>query len=98
MQNAINALNAATNNDLYNAEYGGWMVGAEETHETIEQFIDSSRTWAQASIERHGEIGGFKFVAWAEMQASKGQQRRALSVVDLGDVRIALDVDLTDYE
>ncbi len=98
MQNAINLLNEATNNDLYDADYGGWMVGAEETHETIEQFVESSQGWAEASSEQYGEIAGFKFVVWAEMQAAKGQPRRTLSVIDLGDVRIALDADLTDYE
>lgn len=98
MQNAINALNEATNGDLYDVEYGGWMVGSEETHETIEQFVQTSKSWAEASTEQYGEIAGFRFVVWAEMQTAEGQPRRTLSVVDLGDVRIALDVDLTDYE
>lgn len=98
MQNSINLLNEATDNDLYDADYGGWMVEAVETHETIEQFIESSQKWAEATIEQYGEIAGFKFVAWAEMQSAKGQPRRTLSVVDLGDVRVALNVDLTDYE
>lgn len=98
MQDKINALNSAANGDLYDAEYGGWMVDATETHETIEQFIESSQGWAEATAEQYGEIAGFKFVSWSEVQAAKGQPRRALSVVDLGDVRLALDLDLTDYE
>lgn len=98
MQDAINALNDATNGDLYDENYGGWMVGATETQETIEQFVQSSKVWAEASVERYGEIGGFRFVVWAEMQAEKRQPRRPLSVVDLGDMRVALDLDLTDYE
>ena len=40
----------------------------------------------------------FPFVTFFEVQVRKGDQRRSLSIVDLGDVRIALDVDLTEYQ
>lgn len=90
---------AATKNELFDPEYNGgeWMVGAVETHETIEQFIESSNKWASCTKDKFGEIAGFKFVAWSEVQVAKGKQRRALSVIDFGDVRFALDCDLTDF-
>ena len=97
MQTAINALNEATGNDLVDGA-GEWMVGATETHDTLEQFVEASQDWAEATVGLRGEIAGFPFVAWAEVQVAPGQPRKTVSVVDLGDVRIALDVDLTDYE
>lgn len=90
---------AATKNELFDPEYNGgeWMIGAVETRETIDQFIESSNKWASCTKDKFGEIAGFKFVAWSEVQVAKGKQRRALSVIDFGDVRFALDCDLTDF-
>lgn len=83
---------SATNNELFDADYRGgeWMVEAVETHETIEQFEAASNNWNERSKAIHGEVGGFKFIAWKIAQAQKGQPRQTMSVVDLGDVRIAL--------
>lgn len=90
---------AATKNELFDPEYNGgeWMIGAVETHETIEQFVGASKNYASCTNDKFGEIAGFKFVAWREVQPAKGKQRRALSVIDFGDVRFALDCDLTDF-
>lgn len=93
------AFAAATKNELFDAEYNGgeWMVEAVETHETIEQFVESSKKWASCTNDKFGEIAGCKFVAWREVQVAKGKQRRALSVIDIGDVRFAIDCDLTNF-
>lgn len=91
---------AATNNEIFDPEWNGgeWMVAHVETHETIEQFIESSNNWAERTAPKFGEIGGFKFVTWASCQAVKGQTRDSMSVVDLGDIRIALPgTDLTNF-
>ena len=94
------ALAAATKNEIYDPEWNGgeWMIGAVETHETIENFIDSSdKYWAESTSPKMGEIAGMKFVAWKQMQIKKGAQRQALSVIDFGDARFAIDCDLTDF-
>lgn len=90
---------AATNNELFDPEYHGgeWMVRAVETAETIEQFIESSKNWVEKSKAKPGEIAGFKFIAWANCQAVKSQPRREMSVVDFGDVRVAIETDLTNF-
>ncbi len=93
---------AATNNELFDpepgwSEDGDWMVECAETHESLDDFVTASKNWREHTAAKHGEIAGFKFVAWAQVQAMKGQQRRALSVVDLGDLRYALAADLTKY-
>lgn len=92
MTNALNAFAAATNNELFNADYNGgeWMVEFVETQETIEQFSESAKSWHERTAMNSGSIGGFKFISWKNAQAVKGQPRQAMSVVDLGDVRIAL--------
>lgn len=98
-QTKLLAFAAATKNELFDPEYGDgeWMVGAVETHETIEQFVESSNKWASCTKDQFGEIAGCKFVAWSEIQVAKGKQRQALSVLDLGDVRVAIDCDLTYF-
>lgn len=99
MKDHLVKLAAATKNELFDAEYNGgeWMIRAVETHETIEQFVEASNRWASCTKDQFGEIAGFKFVAWREVQIVKGKQRKALSVIDFGDVRFALDCDLTDF-
>lgn len=90
---------AATNNDIYDPEYNGgeWMVKAVETHETIEQFIESSEKWKESGAMKAGEIAGFKFVFWPNVQTAAGQQRRDVSVIDFGDIRIVLNDDITNF-
>ena len=46
--------------------------------------------WAECSAMKAGEIAGFPFCSWKNAQAVKGQPRQAMSVIDFGDVRIAL--------
>lgn len=93
------AFAAATNNELFDPEWKGgeWMIDAVETRETIEQYVESSARWNERSAMKSGTIAGFPFVAWKNCQAIKGQPRRTMSVVDFGDVRFAIDSDLTSW-
>jgi len=103
MNDALKMFAKATCNELYDATIGrsgaelGWMVGAVETHETIEQFVESSNRYSESTAPKFGEIAGLKFVAFNRVQPRKGDERRSLSVVDFGDVRIAIDCDLTVF-
>jgi len=99
MSAALKKFAEATNNELFDADYkdGEWMVDAVETHETLEQFAESAKAWVEASKPKHGEVGGFKFIAWASCQAVKGKARRTMSVIDLGDVRYAIEADLSVF-
>lgn len=99
IESHLQALSVATGGDLYDHEWNGgeWMVEAVETRENIEQFIESSRNWAERSGMTSGTIGGLPFVAWKNMQPRKGAPRRSLSVIDFGDVRYAVESDLEVY-
>ena len=91
---------AATNNELFDADYKGgeWMVEFVETHETLKEFEESSNGWNERTAMKTGEIAGFKFCAWKTVQAAKGQPRQSMSVIDLGGFRIALPgTDLTMF-
>lgn len=91
----------ATNNELFDTDlrFQEWMVEFVETHETLEQFEESSKGWNERTAMKTGEIAGFKFCAWKIAQAVKGQPRKSMSVVDLGDIRIALPgTDLTVFQ
>ena len=99
MTEKLAAFAAATNNELFDPEWRGgeWMVEAVETHETLEQWEESAKGWNERTPMKSGEIAGFPFRAWKQVQAVKGQQRRAMSVIDFGDVRFAIDDDLTNF-
>ena len=92
----LQAFAAATNNELFDADLKkdgtpyGWMVEFVETQETLEQFEESSKHWNERSAMLSGTIAGFPCRAWKNAQAGKGQGRQSMSVIDLGDVRIAL--------
>lgn len=103
MTEKLAAFSAATNNELFDVDLQkdgtpyGWQVEAVETHETLEMWEESSKGWNERSAMKSGEIAGFPFRTWAKCQAVKGQQRRSMSVVDFGDVRFAIDTDLTNF-
>ena len=92
---------AATNGEIYDPEFNGgtWMYQTEETHETFDDFVDASnKDWNESTKEKFGEIAGFKFLAFFEMQPRKGAPRKSISIVDFGNTRIAIwGCDLTEY-
>lgn len=95
----LQALHDLTGGDLYDAEWKGgeWMCEAVRTHETIDQFIESSQAWAERSAMKRGTIAGLSCVVWERVQAVRGQARRSMAVIDFGDVRVALDHTLADW-
>ena len=96
---ALAAIHAATGGDLYDAEYEGgtWMETTVETAETIEDFIAASESWREVGVARECWLAGMRCVYFGEVQARKGDQRRELSVIDLGDVRVAVYADVTRW-
>lgn len=88
-----------TGGDVYDVNYksGEWMYRTVETHETLEMFIDSSKGWVEKTKTQSGDIAGLPYVCWEAMQIKKGQQRDSLSVIDFGDVRVAVSCNITDY-
>ncbi len=52
----------------------------------------------ESSKPTFGKVAGFPFVAFANVQPRKGDQRRELSVVDFGFARFALDTDLSNFD
>lgn len=98
-QQNIAAFAAATNNELFDADYNGgtWMIHAVETSETLGQIVDSAKGWAGKSAPNYGVIAGFPFVSYEKIQVRRGDARRSLSVVDFGDVRYALECNLSHF-
>jgi hypothetical protein len=88
----LNEFAAATHSELFDPAYqdGAWLVDAVETRESLDDFRHSSQRWATRSAESSGTIAGCPYIAWKTMQRATGDERMALSVVDLGDRRIAL--------
>ena len=92
-------ISKATNGNVYDADFEGgtWMMESVKTHETIDQFIESSQNWNERSAMQRGTVGGCPFVVWKNVQVRKGAQRRSMAVIDLGDVRYAIDAELGDF-
>ena len=72
---------------------GQWLIEAVETQETLNNYNDSRLTWNECAGRLEGEVAGFKFLGWSKIQPKKGDPRRSLTIVDFGDVRVALDFD-----
>lgn len=99
IETQLRAIHDLTGGDLYDADYRGgeWMVEAVQTHETIDQFIESAAKWAERSKMQRGTIAGMPCVVWERVQAHRGQPRRSMAVIDMGDVRYAVDHTLSDW-
>lgn len=93
----IAAFAAATNNELFDTHplINEWSIDAVETHETLDHWIESSDSWNEKTSMVRGQIAGFPFIAWKSAQPIKGQPRRSISVIDFGDVRFALETNLS---
>jgi len=59
------------------------------TRETLEDFKEGSKGWAEASGFRSFDLEGHSCFFWESMQGFKGQARESIVVVDFGDFRCA---------
>ena len=92
----LEKLALATDGALWNRDYG-WMCEISVTRNTISDFIIASeQEWKEATEKKSGSLAGFHFVAWERVRSRRGQQRCALSVLDIGEFRIAINADLTE--
>jgi hypothetical protein len=96
---ALTALHTLTHGDLYDANYGGgtWMVRATFTTETLAEFALASDRYAKCSVPSRGTIAGLPCLSFEEVQVRRGDARQPLSVIDLGDVRVAVADDLNAW-
>lgn len=99
LQQALTKIAEATSGNLFDPEWegGSWMCEAVQTAETLADFEQAAASYAECGAVERGTLAGFPFVHFGVVQAAKGQQRRSLSVIDLGDVRFAVADDLTLY-
>lgn len=95
----LQAISDVSGGNLFDADYNGgeWMVNAVQTAETVEQFIESVKHYNECSAMKSGTIAGLPFVVWKNVQIRKGDTRRSLAVIDLGEVRFAVDSEMGDY-
>lgn len=96
---ALQALHDATGGDLYDAvwEGGQWMHEATETADTLDQFVAASKAWNEVGCVRECRVAGLRALYFGEVQARKGDTRRELTVIDLGDVRVAVAADVSEW-
>ena len=96
---ALDKFNEATDNEFYDEEFfeNGWIEEVQETKQTIEDFIESSKNWNESSKPQTGTLNGLNYVYFAKAQANKGDQRQELSIIDFGSKRICINADVTYF-
>ena len=91
----------ATNYEIYDPDqHGGtWLFTIVPTAATISDFISAAEQfWNEKTLHNHGKISGLPYVSFASTQASHRGQRNKISIIDLGDIRIAIPgCDLAKY-
>ena len=93
----IEAINSAAAGALYDAECGWFAGDPVVTADTLAEFELAISGYNDATVPQRGTIAGFPFVAYRAVQPRRHDTRTSLSIIDLGDVRIALRENLADY-
>lgn len=61
------------------------------TRETLADFDHTRAThWSERGSRTECEFGGFKALKFEKFQPKRGEQRKDILVVDLGEIRVAL--------
>ena len=96
---ALDKFNEATDNEFYDEEFfeNGWIEEVQETKQTIEDFIESSKNWNESSKPQTGTLNGLNYVYFAKAQPNKGDQRQELSIIDFNSKRICINADVTCF-
>jgi len=77
--------------DLQNLEVGDDIFA--QTFESLENFEHASQTkWSVSGEVEKMEVENCSVSHWAEMQAAKGERRKSLTVIDLGDFRLTFRI------
>ena len=65
---ALDKFNEATDNEFYDEEFfeNGWIEEVQETKQTIEDFIESSKNWNESSKPQTGTLNGLSYVYFAK--------------------------------
>tara|TARA_R100000963_G_scaffold31696_1_gene23135 strand:- start:163 stop:546 length:384 start_codon:yes stop_codon:yes gene_type:complete len=89
------------------SEATGWDLIDEEgdnmghqivmVRDTLEGFEEGSRYFNECAGFNKTVVAGFPALICPRLQVKKGDTRTALSVVDLGEWRMSIDEDVTDY-
>ena len=89
------------------AEATGWDLIDEDgenmgyeivlVRDTLEGFEEGSRYFNECAGFKKATVAGFPVLTCQRLQVKKGDTRTALSVVDLGEWRMSIDEDVTDY-
>ncbi len=66
-------------------EYGCDVV---TTSDSLDSFIEAAKGYAAHGAIEHGEVDGLKTVVINGAQPKKGEKRRNVYIIDLGDVRV----------
>jgi hypothetical protein len=86
----------STHKDPEGVEYG-WMYEPVETHDTLEDFERASDGYAESSNPEKGTLAGFPTLFFDRVQVRRGDQRTALTVIDVGEVRLAFRADFSEF-
>lgn len=92
----LQKLDKATNSEVYDAAYGDFVYTTVETKDTLEDFKNNSAAWAERGKFFKGKLDDFNYIGWDKAQPRKGHQRDPITIIDLGEIRIALRHDVRE--
>ena len=92
----LEQLDKATNSEVYDLEYGDFVYPTVETRDTLEDFRNNSDAWAERGKFFYGSLDNFGYIGWDSAQPRKGDQRDPITIIDLGEIRIAIRHDVRD--
>ena len=95
----LQELHDLTNGGLYDVDYGDFMVDGNIAHtrDTIDDFETNSAKWTERSGSVRGNLGPYPYIVWNKTQARAGQPRTPLTVVDMGEFRIAFKDHIQNF-
>ena len=88
--NQFAALVAACELQTGGGDEPGIDCGLVKTFETIADFDNSSKKWAEYRGRETEDCAGAAAVKWERVQMQKGMTRTDFTVVDLGEFRVVL--------
>jgi hypothetical protein len=72
------------------AGYGVDIEDVVFTAETLDHWVDSRKSYAEKGTLSKKTLGGFGAIAIEKAQAFRGERRKDIVVVDLGEVRASI--------
>jgi hypothetical protein len=95
-QDILEKLDKASHSEIYDCEDGDFVYETAETSDSIDHFKENSISWNEKGRFFTGSLGEFAYIGWEQVQTKRGEMRNPITIIDLGEKRIAFRQDIRD--